>query len=178
MVLSVFRLLIMFRLLSMYLANIFYLDYILHLRFPIFANASCQQLAKPLLQFFCCQTIGSIFQELQYVIPIFSEYCHNEANDNTKVNLVHWISHQELMDTAVSHSPESVEQQVGTTLRAGGFIVWRFRTRPNAGTILIKICCILTFWHNSSFKWIMNLREDPLLLFAHQAKILRWHDHS
>ena len=56
----VLRLLIMFRLLSTYLANIVYLDYISHLRFPIFANASCQQLAKPLLQFFCCQTIESI----------------------------------------------------------------------------------------------------------------------
>ncbi len=75
-----------------YLSNLeyfIYLEYILYLRFPIFANTSCHQPAKPLLQFFCCQTIGSIFQNLQDVIPIFSKYCHNEANDNTEVNLVH-----------------------------------------------------------------------------------------
>ena len=123
MVLSELRLLIMFRLLSIYLANILYLDYISHLRFPIFANASCQQLAKPLLQFFCCQTIGSIFQKLQNVVPILSENCHNEANDNAEVNLVHRISQQELMDTTVCHFPERIEQQVGTTLGSACFIM-------------------------------------------------------
>jgi hypothetical protein len=66
-----------------------YLLYLVYLRYPVFTNTTRQQLAEALLQFFCCQTIGSVFQILQNVIPIFSQYCHNEANDNTKVNSVH-----------------------------------------------------------------------------------------
>ena len=85
-----------------------------------------------------------LLQNTAHTLPIFFEYCHDKTYYNTKVDLVHWILHEELMDTTVHHSPERIEQQVSTAFASTCFIVQGFRTRPNTRSILIPLHHITT----------------------------------
>ena len=86
-----------------YLVHLQYIFYLGYLRSLIWSRTTLQYCTEPLLQFFCCQTLASLWQKLKDTFPIFLEYCHDESTDDAKVDLVQRIFHQELMDTTVQH---------------------------------------------------------------------------
>jgi len=103
------------------------------------SSTTRQKQVEPCLQFFSCQPLVSLFQKPKDTFPIFPENCHYETNYNPKVDLMHRIFQQQLMNTTVCNGPEGVEQQMRSTFCSADFIVYFFRPRPNTGPILIPI---------------------------------------
>jgi hypothetical protein len=62
-------------------------------------------------------------QNLFNTLKVFQQYCHDQAKDGTEVNGMHSIARQHQQDTKMLDCPESIEEEMGTSVFSSCFIV-------------------------------------------------------